>query len=283
MDFREEYKKAAEIIAPDQAAAERIKSGARAGVSPLGKRVSALRTFAVTGGAVAACAVITISAVMLMPRSGGSMVDSAANEAAPANGIQSPSTYAVTEGYSGAAAEDDADVFYQDYQDYDSDPAYDAVAESSVMDDAAEPALPADGDKDALALPDKGNADSGAGLYDGGSDSVPAAAPAEDNEKAVEYDNAEEEEVFDEAPESYPSADSSNAEMFLGFELSEDLQICRWNGIIYTLDPEAEYDGSSMLPGETVELAGTVYDIEYSDTLLYLFSGGEFLGAYFAE
>ncbi len=83
MDFREEYKKSAESLSPDNEAMERMKAAVLAKIAeeqsgapadnkaespePKPKKPLPLRRIAYVGGAVAACALITISAFTFLP------------------------------------------------------------------------------------------------------------------------------------------------------------------------------------------------------------------------
>lgn len=64
MDFREEYKKAAEEFSPGSEALERMKTNVRGRISSQKKSLGKISR---TWGAVAACAVITVSAIALAP------------------------------------------------------------------------------------------------------------------------------------------------------------------------------------------------------------------------
>lgn len=73
MDFREEYKKSAAEINPDQETVDRMKAAVMARLSEENitsepeRKKPPLKKIAFIGGAAAACAVITVSAVSLLP------------------------------------------------------------------------------------------------------------------------------------------------------------------------------------------------------------------------
>ncbi|MBQ8171827.1 MAG: hypothetical protein IJZ95_07570, partial [Oscillospiraceae bacterium] len=68
MDFKAEYKKSAEIMTPSPEAMERMKNNILAQtVNAPAKKPIPLKRVSMIGGAVAACAVISVSAVTLLP------------------------------------------------------------------------------------------------------------------------------------------------------------------------------------------------------------------------
>lgn len=88
MNFRDEYKKSAESISPDREAMDRMKAAIKAQLEseqsfPVTdteqehKKPLPLKRIAYIGGAVAACAVVTVSAFTLLPlfRNSGSITD----------------------------------------------------------------------------------------------------------------------------------------------------------------------------------------------------------------
>lgn len=86
MNFRDEYKKSAESISPDREAMDRMKAAIKAQLESEQdssvteqehKKPLPLKRIAYIGGAVAACAVVTVSAFTLLPlfRNSGSITD----------------------------------------------------------------------------------------------------------------------------------------------------------------------------------------------------------------
>lgn len=67
MNFRDEYKFAAEELTPDKETVERIKAGVHRRINGE-KRPLNLKKIAYFGGALAACAMVTITAVNVLPR-----------------------------------------------------------------------------------------------------------------------------------------------------------------------------------------------------------------------
>ncbi len=90
MNFKEEYKKSADSISPDKEAIDRMKAAVLAKVAEEPERSAEsrkplpLKRIAIIGGAAAACAVITISAISLLPsiRSANDMVEEAGSSSA---------------------------------------------------------------------------------------------------------------------------------------------------------------------------------------------------------
>ncbi len=83
MDFREEYKKSAEVMTPSAEAMERMTRNIMEQVKAPVKKAIPFRKISYIGGAVAACAVITLGAVKLLPALGSSL-----DTAAPDNAVQ---------------------------------------------------------------------------------------------------------------------------------------------------------------------------------------------------
>ena len=90
MNFKEEYKKSADSISPDKETIDRMKAAVLAKAAEEPERSAAesrkplpLKRIAIIGGAAAACAVITISAINLLPsiRSANDLVEEASSSA----------------------------------------------------------------------------------------------------------------------------------------------------------------------------------------------------------
>ena len=81
MDFREEYKKSAEVMTPSAEAMERMTRNIMEQVNAPVKKAIPFRKISYIGGAVAACAVITLGAVKLLPALGNSLDTAPADNA----------------------------------------------------------------------------------------------------------------------------------------------------------------------------------------------------------
>lgn len=87
MDFREEYKYAAQELSPDRAAIDRMKAKVIRDIRSPKKRMP-IRQIAYIGGAVAACAVVTVTAIVALPRLGSKdMLAATDSPAESANGL----------------------------------------------------------------------------------------------------------------------------------------------------------------------------------------------------
>ncbi len=149
MDFREEYKKSAEVMTPSAEAMERMTKNIMSQINAPAKKAIPFKKISYIGGAVAACAVITVGAVKLLP--------SMQTELATADAAANESVAAV---YQDSAAEEeytpvngvraDADSASDTKADFVMDAAEDAVFESeSIFDYAAD----AGDDTTAVAAP----------------------------------------------------------------------------------------------------------------------------------
>ena len=164
MDFREEYKKSAESLSPDKEAMERMKaavlaeiaeeqsSGAAPGASadnnagsPEQKKSFPFRRIAYIGGAVAACAVITVSAFTFLPMIKGAdnmiwETSSAAVESSIKSAADTNGTGAEVSGAGAAdsapAADSAADMAEDAAADAYDDRDFDATAESAAATDS---------------------------------------------------------------------------------------------------------------------------------------------------
>lgn len=161
MDFREEYKKSAEVMTPSAEAMERMTKNIMEQINAPAKKAIPFKKISYIGGAVAACAVITVGAVKLLPSMQTELAtaDAAANES-------------VTAVYQDSAAEEeyaplngvtaDKDSASDIITDFAMDAAEDAVAESeSIFDYAAD----AGDDTTAVAAPTVG-ANEGSSLFE---------------------------------------------------------------------------------------------------------------------
>lgn len=124
MNFRDEYKKSAESISPDREAMDRMKAAIKAQLEseqsfPVTdteqehKKPLPLKRIAYIGGAVAACAVVTVSAFTLLPlfRNSGSITDtsnSSMTETAAADTVATTSAESAGGAYNGSTGADNA-------------------------------------------------------------------------------------------------------------------------------------------------------------------------------
>lgn len=84
MNFREEYKNDMQIAGPSAEQLERMKSNVLAQTAEPVKKTLPLKRIAAVGGAVAACAVISVAAVNILPRLSAEDVSGGASYAANA-------------------------------------------------------------------------------------------------------------------------------------------------------------------------------------------------------
>ena len=86
MDFREEYKKSAEVMTPSAEAMERMTQNIMEQINAPAKKAIPFKKISYIGGAIAACAVITVGAVKLLPSMQTELAtaDAAANESVTA-------------------------------------------------------------------------------------------------------------------------------------------------------------------------------------------------------
>jgi|GEM_PF-548365 len=155
MKFSEEYKKSAENINPDRQTIDRMKAAVLkelqeqpdAPAQPLEepKKPLPLRRIAYIGGAVAACAAITVAAVNLVPSlkasnamiSSGAIADSSASAAEIAgNETAAPEFSMIQNAATAGSAEDIAEEAAADEAPADEAPADEAPADEAPADDA---------------------------------------------------------------------------------------------------------------------------------------------------
>ncbi len=266
MDFREEYKKCADIMAPSAEAMDRMTNNIMAQINAPAKKTIPFKKISYFGGAIAACAVITVGAVAILPRMGsiGTADEAAVNSVACgyqedyallADGAAGDADIAMDD--ISYAAEDtttgtNADCIVTERADSvtapsftvkSSEPDSDAVFEESAYD---EPALPD------VAI------DCTAGVTDG---YAPEADACEDENEA------------------------SASQVVLPFEISEDLSVLYIGGICYTAVDEAElpYTDATVTEHTTryVTAGGTEYrmDMIGADNIV-LMNGLEIIGYY---
>lgn len=266
MDFREEYKKCAEVMNPSAEAVDRMTNNILAQINAPAKKAVPFKKISYFGGAIAACAVITIGAVAILPRMGSIGTANEAAVSSPANAYQE--NYALLadgaaedadiamDGF-GYAAEDtttstNADCIVTERADSDTAPSFtikssepdnDAVFEESAYD---EPALPD------IAI------DCTAGITEG-------CAPEAD--------------AYEDENEVFPTQDD------LLFEISEDLSVLYIGGIGYTAVDEADFPYTDVVVTEYttryVTAGGTEYRIDMMDPdNIVLINGLDIIGYY---
>lgn len=128
MNFREEYKNSIEIAGPSAEQLERMKSNVLAQVAAPAKKALPLKRIAAVGSAVAACAVISVAAVNILPR-----ISSEATMGGASSAANSSATV-----YMDAAANSDEEIYYTQ--------ANDEVTAKSADGCAAEDCSPESGD-----------------------------------------------------------------------------------------------------------------------------------------
>ncbi len=239
MDFREEYKKSAEVMTPSAEAMERMTKNIMEQINAPAKKAIPFKKISYIGGAVAACAVITVGAVKLLPSMQTELAtaDAAANES-------------VTAVYQDSAAEEeyaplngvtaDKDSASDIITDFAMDAAEDAVAESeSIFDYAAD----AGDDTTAVAAPTV-SANDGSSLFEDKSiaDNADIFVAEEGVMEEAVCENAETIEIdlgFETGEVSVPvdSEITDRSDEMIYF--SEDRQIVTYDGEdYYLLSPE---------------------------------------------
>ena len=138
MDFREEYKKSAEVMTPSAEAMERMTKNIMEQINVPAKKAIPFKKISYIGGAIAACAVITVGAVKLLPSMQTELAtaDATANESVIAMGQEpvAADEYAPLNG-----VRSDADSASDTKADFVIDVAEDAASENeSIFDYAAD-------------------------------------------------------------------------------------------------------------------------------------------------
>lgn len=274
MKFSEEYKKSAESMSPDRQTIDRMKAAVLRELQehpdvpaeplPEPKKPLPLRRIAYIGGAVAACAVITVAAVNIVPtlKTSNGMISSSnslSSAAEIANGAAMPETSLIQTGTyeypSADIMEDEAADEIPDYA-FDNDTAEITGAEENPgmigidsAPDAAYPAedIPADSDIADSASDDFYSEDSAENPSKGHTTPTPAVTTAAHSPSTTPSDN----KINDFAPDT--------AEIPGTYEPSaDDDKHCNpeagWDGL-----PDATTDAGSMEPniGETEEICAT--------------------------
>lgn len=228
MDLREEYKNEMESVSPDREAIDRMKAAVmakiaagegEAGIPGEKKKPLPLRKIAYIGGAVAACAVIAVSAATILPSvnknngmiseaeisatasganeiSGGGAADTAGSHetgsAANADTFRTEDDVAVEETTDGTAevASDTAtdDRFWDDSPD--SGGVIDSITDS-VPDDAATPDVIPSDEPDKVSDTSPGKSDDNKGWHDFGENTLEPSYTDDGRNPEVGFDTAD--------------------------------------------------------------------------------------------
>lgn len=141
MNFREEYKNSIEIAGPSAEQLERMKNNVLAQTAAPAKKALPLKRIAAVGSAVAACAVISVAAVNILPRLSSEAATGGASSAADSTAIA----------YMDASADDNEEI---------SSARANAEGSAESADDCAEgDCFSAGGDFSAYELQENTNAD----------------------------------------------------------------------------------------------------------------------------
>lgn len=322
MNFKDEYKKSAESISPDKEAIDRMKAEVMAKIKsdpegssdiPEQKKPIPLRKIAFIGGAAAACACITLAAVVLIPRlnSSDNMISGSVSSAASMEmaSDENNSSMQITDlpSYDAGAPEsakdnsrptsqessaDEVDEVAEDASEYDEavdqsideTPAYDPISDGNgFTGDLPENAIATDssdsddklGNSDQIhdVLPTDDISDNGT-LPDEVGDCWYDDAEADIEEDVPEYEECEDEVVTDDC-ESDDSEESGNGLSVIVYQLTFD-------GIDYFPDSSIS---AIDCPPDCISVVNTADDRDYliylDGNVLYLFSGnGAFIGAF---
>lgn len=283
MDFREEYKKSAEVMTPSSEAMERMMKSILEQVKAPAKKAIPLKKISYIGGAVAACAVIAVGAVTVLPMIGGSNLETAANDTASSAYMYQEEAAAADEAENSVFMPTDGAEAAYDEALGGADMEYVKENTDSVSDYAADSSVNAAPSTTQTQTADKSFAD-----LDGTDSDIMEEAVAEDESFTMEC-AAPEEPV--ENSTAAPSEDTSEAharEVFLSeedmpFEISDDTWTIYVDGIQF--DYIDDGSGNTFTDGiRTKHLTapdGTEYQLDfYHDEYLVLIKGGEILGGY---
>ncbi len=275
MDFREEYKKSAEVMTPSAEAMERMTQNIMEQINAPAKKAIPFKKISYIGGAIAACAVITVGAVKLLPSMQTELAtaDATANESVTAVYQDS----AAEEEYAplnGIRAETDGAVDTK--TDFAMDVADEAVSESEGI---FEYITDANDDTTAVAAPTVSTND-GSSLFEDKSiaDNADIFAAEEDvmeeAEISIESDIAEE-----------TTTDNSPASPTEIIYIAKDMQSFTLHGMIYVQFPPEWSIGA--LPEEKsiayyMSSDGSQYEItDFGD--IKLLTNGDFSAFYCAH
>lgn len=247
MNFREEYKKSAEIIAPSAEALQRMKSNVLEKINTPAKKVFPWKKISAIGGSVAACAVIGVAAVRFIPQSMNSTDMTAA----------SMSSVAMAESAADAADAGNYGILTDKSESEKMDAALDQADEINSM--------PADSDHPKSV--DENAPEQAI--------SAPSASSAPSTTVATPPENtAPCEEAGDAAETSYQQ-----------IIFNDDMSGCTYGNKIYSLDAKLGYydNTSTALAGIVCEdrSSGMLYLVEFNSTELYISElKGDFIGVF---
>lgn len=144
MNFREEYKNSIEIMSPSAEQLERMKKNILEQAKAPVKKAIPFKKIAYIGSAVAACAVISVAAINIVPRLSGSNAN--LTEAKTMDYVDGKTnlTADFADGAAGGAAFDDYDIGYNAITDTESETAMPATTKPVTDNELAEAADEAD-------------------------------------------------------------------------------------------------------------------------------------------
>ena len=276
MDFREEYKKSAEVMTPSAEAMERMTQNIMEQINAPAKKAIPFKKISYIGGAIAACAVITVGAVKLLPSMQTELAtaDAAAYESAAAMGQDNAVAVDEYTPLNGVIA--DADSAYDTKSDMAMDIAEEAEADDKDIFDYFSDAVdnttaittpPISAGEDSAIFEDKTFADNAdAPMAEGTEKDVMEEAVCEDAE-TIEIDlGFETGEVA--APAVVETIDRSDELIYF----SEDRQTVTYNGEDYYLLSPEYYSNLNY------DLDASIYLYTGSDNKNYeLVDWGEFI------
>ncbi len=244
MNFRDEYKKSAESISPDREAMDRMKAAIKAQLeseqdSPVTeqehKKPLPLKRIAYIGGAVAACAVVTVSAFTLLPlfKNSGSITDTSSISMAETAADTAATTSAESAGgvYNGSTGADNAILDSSADTDKNLFPNWSLDGSPQGTIDAGEPEYSYDNADESEDCAENADEDTEAAI-----DSITSPDILGTLEDDVYSDEAMDEDINDDQPDN----------SFHSSESEEDMTIEDWTGETFDASEETgEYSNDS--------------------------------------
>lgn len=263
MNFREEYKNSIEIMSPSAEQLERMKKNILEQVKAPEKKAIPFKKIAYIGSAVAACAVISVAAINIVPRLSGGSADLTATESMACASDETNYAADLADGAAGGAV-------YENQAVGDAEMATEVKSESAfpatttpVMDEAE---AMEDADYDACddaynEVCDDTAADSEGGSMTGILDSITdnTFVPSATTTAAPDYDDPLISEDIPASDEVFEPV-SGKAENELSFILSADYDVLILNDIEYVL-----YDDGYSPPADAllIEERSAIDNVEY--------------------
>ena len=259
MNFREEYKNSIEIMSPSAEQMARMKKNIMEQVKAPEKKAIPFKKIAYIGSAVAACAVISVAAINIIPRlSGGSSLTTAESMACAGDDMNYCADGAAVEAANEDFAADDAEMGAEvkaenahplttmpvmDEAEAMEEPDYDAL--DDVYNETCE---------DTITDFENGGA---ASIIDGITDGV--FAPSATTTGIPDYDEPQINEDIPVSDEAYAPV-SGEAENETSFILSADYDVLILNDVEYVL-----YDDGYSPPADAllIEERSAIGDVEY--------------------